>query len=167
MKRNRFLRVVALACVGVLALAAFTGCVQQSNTANEQQSAGRQYMSSVNQTIEELSSRLESFEAAVSRGDAVTMRTQADNAFKTLDSLVAIEAPEELESVQAGYVEGCNKLKDALNAYVELYTEIDSATEEHPFDYSTYDERIKAVQERYDEGVSLLEEADKKAAEFK
>ncbi|WP_165056052.1 MULTISPECIES: hypothetical protein [unclassified Adlercreutzia] len=166
MKHSKIARLLALTCVGILVAAALAGCAQQNNAANEQQTKSRQYMSSVNQTMEDLSSRLESFEDAVSRGDAVTMRTQADNAFKALDALAAIEVPEGLGDVQTGYVDGCNKLKEALNAYIELYTEIDSATEEHPFDYATYDDRIKSIQELYDEGVSLLEETDKKATEL-
>lgn len=165
MKHSRIARLVTLVFVGLLA-AALAGCAQQGGAANEQQTASRQYMSSVNQTMEDLSNRLEGFEDAVARGDAVTMRTQADNAFKALDALAAIEAPEELSDVQAGYVDGCGKLKEALNAYVELYTEIDSATEEHPFDYASYADRLKSVQGLYDEGVSLLEETDKKATEL-
>lgn len=166
MIRNRLARVFSLAFAGVLMVMALGGCVQQDSTATDQQTESRQYMSTVNQTVEELSDRLASFEDAVSRGDAVSMRTQADNAFKTLDSLAAIEAPDELEEVQSGYVDGCNDLKEALNAYIDLYTEIDSATDEHPFDYSTYDERIAAIQDQYNSGISKLEAADQKATEL-
>ena len=166
MLRTRLVRVASLVFAGILMAAGLGGCAQQSNTATEQQTESRQYMATVNQTVEELANRLESFEEAVSRGDAVTMRTQADNAFKTLDSLASIEVPEGLEEVQSGYVDGCNDLKEALNAYIALYTEIDSATDEHPFDYSTYNDRIAAIQNQYNDGIAKLEAADKKATEL-
>ena len=68
-----------------------------------------------------------------------------------------------MKDLQKGYVDGCTALKDALNGYVDLYTEIDSATEEHPFDFGTYDDRIKAVQDKYNEGVNALKAADEEA----
>ena len=37
-----------------------------------------------------------------------------------------------MKDLQTNYVDGCNKLKDALNSYIDLYTEISSATEERP-----------------------------------
>lgn len=168
MKHSKFSRRVALALVSVLAVAtlALAGCAQQTSAATDEQTESRQYMSTVNQTMEDLANKLEGFEDAVSRDDAVTMRTQADNAFKALDALAAIEAPEALKDVQAGYVDGCTKLKDALNAYIDLYTEIDSATDEHPFDYSTYRDRLASIQELYNEGTAILEETDQKATEL-
>ena len=155
---------VALVCAGLLALFALTACSAQSSAETEQQAANRGYMSSVNQKIEELSDRLSSFEDAVSRGDVVTMRTQADNAFAVIDEISALEVPEGLGDVQSGYVDGCNALKDALSSYIDLYTEIKSATDAHPFDYSTYDDRIAKIQSTYDDGIAKLKAADEKAA---
>ena len=166
MLRNRLARAVTLVLAGVLMATILGGCAQQNSAATEEQTESRQYMAAVNQTVEELSDRLDGFEEAVARGDAVTMRTQADNAFKALDSLAAIEAPEALQEVQSGYVDGCNDLKGALSSYVDLYTEIDSATDDHPFDYSTYGDRVAAIQAQYDAGIDKLEAADKKATEL-
>lgn len=164
--QKKMRRLVALACAGVLATVLLAGCAQQGSAENDAQAQNRSYMSTVNQTVDDLSTRLDSFEEAVVRGDVVTMRTQLDNAMRALDDLAAIEAPEPLVDVQAGYVEGCEALKGALNAYVELYTEIDSATEAHPFDYSTFAERIKGIQDMYNDGIAKLEAADKKASEL-
>ena len=61
--------------------------------AAQQQSENRQYMTQVNQTMDDLKSRLESFTDAVSRGDVVGMRTQADNAFKAIDDLNNLTSP--------------------------------------------------------------------------
>ena len=155
-----------MAIIGAALAMTLGGCMAQNNTANTQQTENRQYMSQVNQTLEDLTSRLDNFNQAVSNNDLVGMKTQAESAFKAIDDLNALEAPDALKDVQTAYVDGCNDLKDALNLYVDLYTEIENATEEEPFDYSTYDSRLKEIQDKYDSGISKLEEGDKKANEL-
>lgn len=162
MKRN-LIRLIAAACVAALLAGALAGCMSPNTGATDQQKANRTYMTKVNQAMEELNSRLGDFDDAVARGDVVTMRTQADNAFVAIDTLAAIDTPDAMKNLQGSYVDGCTALKDALNAYIDLYTEIDSATEEHPFDYGTYDERIKAVQDKYNDGINKLKAADEEA----
>ena len=152
MKHTRFAKVLVAMFAGVLMVAALGGCAQQDTAAAQQQSENRQYMTQVNQTMDDLKSRLESFTDAVSRGDVVGMRTQADNAFKAIDDLSNLNVPD--------------ALKDALNSYIDLYTEIDSATEEQPFDYSTYDQRIQDIKSKYDEGIGKLQSGDNKASEL-
>ena len=66
--------------------------------------------------------------------------------------------------VAAGYVDGANSLKDALNSYIQLYTEIDGATASEPFDWSTYDSRLQAIQDAYNAGIDKLKAADEAAA---
>ncbi len=162
------MRALCAACVFALSLVVLGGCtaaMQNSSTqANDQQTANRQYMTQVNQKMESLSSRLDGFSDAVSRGDLVTMRTQADNAFKVIDDLSDIDVPSDLKDIQQEYVDGCNDLKAALNAYIDLYSDIENATESQPFDYATYDERLKAIQDQYDAGIDKLKSGDEKAA---
>lgn len=162
MKRN-LIRLIATVCAAALLAGALAGCMSPNTGATDQQQANRTYMTKVNQTMEDLNGRLGDFDDAVARGDVVTMRTQADNAFTAIDALSAIDTPDAMKSLQSGYVDGCNALKDALNAYIDLYTEIESATEEHPFDYGSYDERIKAVQDKYNDGINKLKAADEEA----
>jgi hypothetical protein len=140
--------------VGVMA-----GCAQ-TNQINSEQQANRTYMSQVNEIMDQLNKELDSFVDAVSRGDIVNMRTQADNAYKTLDKLSTLEAPEALADVQECYVEGTAKMREALDAYISLYTELDAGS----FDQSTYTKRIAEVQELYDEGVVALKKGDETAA---
>lgn len=166
MKHTRFVKAVVAVCAGVLMVAALGGCAQQDTAATQQQSENRQYMTQVNQSMDDLKTRLESFTDAVSRGDVVGMRTQADNAFKAIDDLNNIDVPDALKDIQAEYIDGSNDLKDALNSYIELYTEIDSATEDQPFDYSTYDQRIQDIKKQYDEGIGKLQSGDNKATEL-
>lgn len=163
MKRMILARVAVLACVAALACGLLAGCMSPNTGATDQQQANRTYMTQVNQTMEDLQERLASFDEAVAAGNAVNMRTQADKAFATIDELSAIETPDAMKDLQTSYVDGCTSLKDALSAYIDLYTEIDSATDEHPFDYGTYADRVKAVQDKYDEGIDKLKAADEEA----
>ena len=108
----------------------------------------------------ELDEGLDSFVAAVSRNDIVNMRLQAENAYQSIDKLAKLEAPEALADVQKQYVDGTEKLREALDAYIALYSDMNSGS----FDQSTYDKRVADVQKLYDEGVAALEEADKTAS---
>lgn len=166
MPMKKLKSLLALSCALLVALFAFGCTVPQSTEAQSTATSSRQYMADVNQMVEKLSTQLEGFQDAVSREDAVTMRTQADNAFQVLDELSAIEAPDELSELKKSYVKGADQLKGALNDYIDLYTEIASASASHPFDYSSYQDRISAIQDEYDEGVKTLEDADKSATEL-
>lgn len=164
MKRTNFVKMLAVALAGVLMVAALAGCQQRGSAVDQDQLDRRQYMSQVNQAMDELQTRLESFSDAVARDDVVGMRTQADNAFKALDDLDGLEVPDALKDIQKDYVDGTNSLKDALNGYIDLYTEIESATDEQPFDWSTYDQRIADIQAKYDAGIDKLKKGDEAAA---
>lgn len=160
-------KAAALSCAGALALTVLGGCAQQQAAQqNAQQDENRAYMAQVNQTMETLDDRLSSFSDAVSRSDLVTMRTQADNAFKCIDDLSAIDAPDDLADIKSAYVDGTSELRSALDAYIALYTEIESATDDAPFDWSTYDARLSEIKTSYDEGIAKLQEGDQKAADL-
>ena len=162
MKSGVIAKIAAAACVTALAACLMTGCFGgPAATMNEEQQANRAYMSQVNQTMEELDSSLDGFVDAVSRGDVVNMRSQADSAYKTLDKLERIEVPDDMADIQESYVEGTSKLREALDGYIELYTD-----ESNPgFDWSGYDKRIAEVQKLYDDGVTALEAGDEAAAQ--
>ena len=145
---------------------ALGGCAAgQQSAVNEEQQANRTYMSQVNEAMMQLDDDLDSFVDAVSRGDVVNMRTQADNAYKSLDKIKSLEAPEALSDIHKNYVEGTDKLREALDQYIDLYAKASSAGSS--FDWSKYDDQIKSIQKLYDEGVKALEEGDKTAAETK
>ena len=160
-------KMVRVALVGALAASiVLMGCASGGmGAATEEQQANRAYMSQVNEAMTKLDDNLDSFIDAVSRGDVVNMRTQADNAYKELDKLSEIEAPEALADIKKDYVDGSAKLREALDEYIKLYSK--AASEGSDFDWSDYDDRIKSIQTLYDEGVALLEAGDKAAAEAK
>ena len=95
---HTMVKLTATVCAAALSVAVPGGCMpqQQTSAASQAQSDNRAYMTQVNQTMETLQTRLNGFSDAVSRGDVVTMRTQADNAFKALDELDSQEAPDAL-----------------------------------------------------------------------
>lgn len=157
-------KAVGAVVAATLAIGALAGCTGQT-AGSEQQDVNRQYLSQVNQVMDDLETSLASFTDAVSRNDVVGMQTQAENALSKLDSLDSIEAPEELSEVQQSYQDGTAQLREALSSYVALYTEISSATDTQPFDWSTYDARLAEIQEKYDAGIDALEAGDKAAAE--
>ncbi len=161
--KNLF-RGVCLALAGAMTVAAVSGCMPSNSAENEEQAANRQYMAAVNQGMDDLAAKLSSFNDAVARGDVVTMRTQADKAFKELDDLAAIEAPEVLADVKAGYVEGCAMLESALGAYVDLYTQLENGSVEA--DSIEYANALADIQADYDAGIAKLEETDKAALEL-
>lgn len=161
-------RIIALVLTTCLSLAALFGCAPKAQTEEQQaQQKNRDYMTQVNQSMDDLDTELDGFIDAVSRGDVVSMRTQADDAFAELDALADIKAPEGLEDVQASYTEGSQALEEALNGYIDLYTEIDSATADDPFDWGSYDSRIAQIKTKYDEGIEKLQSADNLAASMK
>lgn len=145
-------------CAAALSVA-LVGCGPAGSSATEAQKANRAYMSQVNETMVELDESLDGFVDAVSRGDIVNMRTQADNAYKVLDKLAGIQAPEELKGVREDYVNGTAKLRDALDRYIALYTEMSSDASSF-MTQDDYDARIAAIQALYDEGVALLQKGD-------
>ena len=157
MKQSIALRVGSIVCAVALG-ATLAGCASGNVSATDSQQANRAYMSQVNETMFELDESLDLFVDAVSRGDVVNMRSQADNAYKVLDKLANIEAPDDLKGVRQDYVDGTGKLREALDEYIALYTEMASASGK--IDKAAYDERIAEIQALYDEGVALLQKGD-------
>ena len=115
-------KAVGAVVAATLAIGALAGCTGQT-AGSEQQDVNRQYLSQVNQVMDDLETSLASF------------------------------------------TDGTAQLREALSSYVALYTEISSATDAQPFDWSTYDARLAEIQESYDAGIDALEAGDKAAAE--
>ncbi len=166
MNRSKMTRILAALCAAVLMVGTLVGCagIEQNSEEAKAQAENRQFMSDVNAIMEELSQRLGSFNDAVSRGDVITMRTQADDAFKVLDNLESLEAPEVLQDVKQGYVDGSKQLKDALNAYIALYTDL--AANPSAVSTDAYKERLASIQDTYDQAVEKLKSTDEAAAQL-
>ena len=165
MNKRAIAKILALVCAAACAFVALTGCWNSGNdAAAEAQKANRAYMSQVNEDMVQLRESLDSFVDAVSRDDIVNMRTQAAKAYKVLDKLTAIEPPEQMAEIHEHYVAGANKLREALDAYIDLYAELHNSSEDNAMSKATYDKRIAAIQDLYDEGVAELQAGDELAA---
>lgn len=147
-----------------------TGCSQQlvpqPEAEEEAAPTSRTFMAQMNETADTLQEKMVAFTDAVARQDLVSMRVQADAAYAIIDEMSAIEAPDELKELQQKYVDGCTQLKDTLNGYMDLYTEIDSSTTRNPFDYDEYPDRMAQLQSQYDAAVQALQDADQSATEM-
>ena len=165
MKKNHLSACATVGCAVALAMT-LTACSSDSLASmmggnSEQakaQAANRAYMSSVNQCIDTLNERLDSFEEAVSNGDVVSLKTKAAKAGEVVAQLEAITAPDDLSDVHAAYVEGCKNLDEALSAYVELYSQAKKGKTD------SFEAKLKAIQHKYDQGIAKIKEGDDAAA---
>lgn len=154
-------RVLCVVFAGAFVAAALVGCAGAQSAENDEQAKNRQYMASLNQGMDELAAKLDSFNDAVTRDDVVSMRTQAEKAFKEIDKIEALEAPEALVDVKEGYVEGCLMLESALGQYIDLYTQLESGAV--TADSEEYANALADIQANYDAGIAKLEQTDQLA----
>jgi len=167
MNKMKPIRTLALAGIALVMALTLASCMGFSdNSEEDQQTASRQYMSQINQILDDLNAELGSFGEAVAQDDVVTMRKLSENARTSIEAMEKLTPPEDLQSTHEGYIKGCQKLQEALSDYISLYTEVEKATEEKPFDFDSYDDRIKTIQDKYNEGIKTLEETDAEVSEL-
>lgn len=158
---------VAATALVALCLAFLTACSQPQPASEEERppTAG-EYMTSVAKVSAQLSGSLAEFATAVSDNDVSAVQAKADAAYEVLKQMESLEAPDELKSVKGKYDEATQSLKDAMKDYVALYLEIENAPEGSQYDFTNYAAQIESIQKSYDNGLNLLEEADKMASEM-
>lgn len=150
-----FLLVVA-ACMLCVFLAACGGDENAPKTPAEQ---NRAYMASVNSIGAEASDALNSFSDAVAAGDVAAMRQCASDAAKKLEKFEQLSAPEALSQVHEEYKAGASDISAALGEYIEAYASLQNQPE-NAKDASAFEEKVAAVQARYDTGIKHLSDAD-------
>ena len=165
MRLKRVKKLLGLACVAAVAVTMVGACSQNAEDEPTSQELNRAYMSQVQQISDDLQEGLDAFADAVSRDDLVAMQTQLENACKNLDALDELDVPEDLEDVHAAYAEGAEELRTALKDYVDLYSRVDSAEGLESFDWSSYGDLLKDIQEKYDAGIESLSKGDTLASE--
>lgn len=159
--KNRFIAVVTLSlCVLALSASLLVGCAAGNTNQNAEQQQNRAYMSQVNEIVLETNGDLDAFVDAVSGGDLVNIKTTANNALKTLSKLSSLEAPDALKDIQEDYKSGSEKLSDALNQYVDLYSTAVSSGGATTISADA----LAQIQSLYDEGVADLKAGDEAAA---
>lgn len=151
-------------CAAVMGVGLLSGCAGANAALDDETAKNRQFMASVNQVMVDVQSSLDGFNDAVGSGDVVAMKTQLDNTGDCLDVLRKIEAPSGLGDIKQDYVDGTEALQNALGEYITLYSEIAAATEDTPFDWDAYSDRISGINSSYQDGIAKLQAGDEAAA---
>lgn len=143
------------------------GFSPSGNTEKQQEGEqARSFMMKINQLTSQLKDKMALFTEAVTRNDLVSMKTHIQAIDETITQINNLEAPQELADVKSKYSEGCSQLKTALSDFVNLYSDIDTATAKSPFDFGSYASRLAQVQDLYDKAVSALQAADEAATKL-
>lgn len=159
MVKKRVAKLVALACVGALALCMLVACANQGQSAEQQQqAANRAYMSSINKIAAELQDEMNGLSASIAAGDKVTIISKAKDALAVLDKIEKLEVPEALADVHGHYAAGCASLREALEGYVDLYANGAGMSN------ASYSSRLSEIQDLYNAGLAELKQADELAA---
>lgn len=162
MKTKKLLAAIAVVfCVALMG--ALAGCSSSGQTdaadSSSSASANRDYMSSANTIIEQLQENLTDFSEAVSDDNLVSMKTAAKKAYANIDSFKQLQPTDTLKPVHSEYVKGCNDLKDALEQYIDLFSD----QKKSKLSDAQYKQRLKKIQAKYDSGMNHLKAGDKKA----
>lgn len=159
MVKKRVAKLVALACVGALALCMLVACANQGQSAEQQQqAANRAYMSSINKIAAELQDEMNGLSASIAAGDKVTIVSKAKDALAVLDKIEKLDVPEALADVHGHYAAGCASLREALEGYVDLYANGSGMSN------ASYTSRLSEIQDLYNAGLAELKQADELAA---
>ena len=147
-------KTIAIVASSAMLCVAMTGCSSMVPSSSTAQNQTVSYASQVGQSVTSLSADLTTFSAAVAAGDLEQVRVAVDAVTKDIEAIKAIEASGAMAEVKEKYDAGCAALMDALNQYVALFESQGSPS----------GEALQAAQQKYQEGVTLLMEADKAAA---
>lgn len=161
MKKKFFAIMVTVLCValaGVLAGCSSNGAASPSSS-SDSASANREYMSNANTIIGQLQDNLNDFSDAVANDDLVSMKTAAKKASKSIDDFKKLQPTDTLKSVHQEYTKGCDELKEALDEYIDLYSD----QKKSKLSSAEYKSRLKKIQDKYDSGINHLKEGDKQA----
>lgn len=159
MKMRKMITAVLAAALSVLCLMAIAGCDAQEQKADAA-AQNRAYMSQANSAMMQLDADLEPFTAAVAAEDVVTMEQAASKVYRDIDTFKAITAPDAMKDIHAEYSAGCEDLKQALQAYIALYSDASNA------DAKELNEGLASVQALYDSGIAHLKAGDTKATQL-
>ncbi len=151
----KMLAVVAAVCALVLAL---SGCSSDLNSPDTDSPAAqnRQYMSQLNQQMSSLQDSMNQFQEALGQQDTVTMRARAQDVSKIVQDVNNTDAPDMLNDVKGEYADGLSTLDQALNSYVDLYTQQQNGQ----ITQDDFNTQLQSIQDTYNQGVDKLNTAD-------
>lgn len=156
---KRIGKLLAVIATFILCIACIAGCDASPDDADAP-AKNRAYMSQANTAMMQLNKDLDPFSEAVAAGDIVSMERAATAASRDIDAFMAIEPPETMKDIHAEYCAGCDELRQALQAYVQLYREADD------LDEAAFNERVYVIQAQYNSGIDHLTKGDKLVTEL-
>lgn len=158
----KVLAMVGAVCALVFALAGCTS-VDGSNPDDDPPAAqNRQYMAQLNQQMDSLQDTMNQFQDALGKSDTVTMRARAQDVSKIVQDVNTADAPDKLGDVKNEYAQGLSTLDQALNSYVDLYTQQQSGQ----ITQDQFNDQVQQIQQTYDQGVDQLKTADKDVSDI-
>lgn len=163
MKLVHILRIGIMGCLMAAALA-LPGCVAASEQVSTDEHAAehRAYMAQLGNQAKEIDAVLNQFQSAVGAKDVVAMRAATAKAGDIVAAVATTEAPEKLAETKDSYVAGLEQLQQALEAYTQLYADVEAAV----VNENDFSVRLAEVQSAYDAGVEAVKAADDKAVEL-
>lgn len=153
---------VALACMLAFVLA---GCSATSGVQSEeakQAGENRQYMAQLNNQMSDLQQIMDDFQVAVSEQNTVAMKAQVEKVQGIAQAIDASEPTDSLSDAKDLYVDALTTLNGAMSDYADMYLQVESGT----ISSGEMEDRMKRVQEAYDEGVEKLKTADDAVAKL-
>lgn len=153
---------VALACALAFVL---VGCSATSSAQSEeakQASENRQYMAQLNKQMSDLQQVMDDFQTAVSEQNTVAMKAQVEKAQDIAQAIEASEPTDSLSDAKDLYADALATLNGAMSDYADAYAQAENGT----ISSADLEDRMKKVQEAYDEGVEKLKTADDAVAKL-
>ncbi|MDO5427284.1 MAG: hypothetical protein Q4F54_06665 [Coriobacteriia bacterium] len=163
LKENVKKIVVALSCTLVcfFMLAGCSGFGFPASQADAEKAVTSAYFAEVNTLVGEFKTTLGDFPADVKEKKVDSMKEKVDAAQKLIDQFSKLDVPKNCEDVHKLYTDGLVQMQQALSNYVQVYSDFVSGS----IDNNVLNQRVADVQTSYNQGIDLLAQADKLAAQ--
>lgn len=153
-----FAGIVLVLTIGLCACKGFGSL----NPADIEKAKTTAYFGEVNTIAKEFNNVLSDFQSDVKDKNVDAMQNKLKESQSLIDQFNKIEVPENCTEIQKNYSDAFLQLQQALSDYVNIYTDFVNGQ----IDNSVLNERVANVQKSYNQGIELLNKADKMAAEF-
>ena len=153
-----FIVVISMLAIGLCACNGFGSL----NPADIEKAKTTAYFGEVNTVAKEFNSVLTDFQTDVKDKNIEAMQNKLNESQSLIDQFNKIEVPENCSEIQKNYLDAFIQLQQALSDYVNIYSDFVNGQ----IDNSVLNERVANVQKSYNQGIELLNKADKLAAQF-
>lgn len=164
---NNFIKktIISIGFVVVFAVIAFAlcGCNGVGLTSADKDKAQNQaYMTELNTISHDFGNIINDFQADVKNKNVDSMKNKLEASNKLIDEFNKLEVPEACQSVHKTYGDAFLLLQQSLSNYVQIYS--DSIN--NNFDSNVLNQRVADAQNSYNQGINLLNQADKMALDI-